>query len=87
LAIEFNDIDLCLRVRAAGYRIVYLPHVLLYHAESRSRGRADNALKLTVRVREQRLMQERWNMSNYVDPNYNPNLTLEREDFSPRLLP
>jgi GT2 family glycosyltransferase len=85
LAIEFNDIDLCLRVRAAGYRIVYLPHVLLYHAESRSRGRSDNALKLTVRVREQRLMQERWNMSNYVDPNYNPNLTLEGDDFSPRL--
>lgn len=85
LAIEFNDIDLCLRVRAAGYRIVYLPHVLLYHAESSSRGSADNALKLTVRVREQRLMQERWNLANYVDPNYNPNLTLEREDFSPRV--
>jgi len=85
LAIEFNDIDLCLRVRAAGYRIVYLPYVLLYHDESTSRGNPDNPLKLRVRVREQRLMQERWNISNYVDPYYNPNLTLRGEDFSPRL--
>jgi GT2 family glycosyltransferase len=84
LAIEFNDIDLCLRVRRANYRIVYLPHVVLYHSESGSRGDADNVLKTMVRVREQGLMHERWDVANYADPYYNANLTLEAEDFSVR---
>jgi GT2 family glycosyltransferase len=84
LAIEFNDIDLCLRVRRADYRVVYLPHVVLYHSESKSRGGADNLLKTMVRVREQGLMHERWDIANYADPYYNANLTLEAEDFSVR---
>jgi GT2 family glycosyltransferase len=38
LQIAFNDIDLCLRIREAGYRIVWTPHAQLYHHESASRG-------------------------------------------------
>jgi GT2 family glycosyltransferase len=38
-AVSFNDVDLCLRIREHGYRIVYTPHVWLEHDESASRGR------------------------------------------------
>ena len=44
-AIEFNDVDFCLRLGAAGYRNVYVPHVELTHYESKSRGIADNPAK------------------------------------------
>jgi len=36
--VVYNDIDLCLRIRAAGYRILQTPHAVLYHYESRTRG-------------------------------------------------
>lgn len=38
LAVAFNDIDFCLKVRRCGYLVVYDPYVKLYHYESRSRG-------------------------------------------------
>src|SRR5262249_38364006 len=34
---EFNDIDLCLKIRDRGYRIVWTPHAELYHYESWTR--------------------------------------------------
>lgn len=85
LANEFNDIDLCLRVRKSGYRIVYLPHVVLYHAESNSRGFPNTIRKTARQIRERRLMERRWSISRYRDPYYNPNLTLDDEDFTVRL--
>jgi GT2 family glycosyltransferase len=36
LRITFNDVDLCLRVGAKGYRIVYTPDVRLLHHESKT---------------------------------------------------
>ena len=36
--VAYNDIDLCLRARETGYRIVFTPHAQLYHYEGRSRG-------------------------------------------------
>jgi len=41
LAVAFNDIDLCLKIREQGYRIVYAPKAELYHHESLSRGTDD----------------------------------------------
>src|SRR4029453_15345290 len=38
LAIDFNDVDYCLKVRRAGYRIVFTPYAELYHYESTSHG-------------------------------------------------
>ena len=38
LAVAFNDVDLCIRIREAGYRIIWTPHAELYHAESKTRG-------------------------------------------------
>src|SRR6185295_11549086 len=46
LAVAFNDVDLCLRIQAAGYRNLYTPHAELYHHESASRGYEDTPEKM-----------------------------------------
>ena len=81
LGVAFNDIDLCLRMRESGYRVVWTPHAQLYHHESLSRG--DDNWRRTNRVDEEiEYMMSRWSSILPHDPNYNPNLTLEFEDFS-----
>lgn len=82
LAIAFNDVDFCLRVQAAGYRNVYLPHVELYHYESKSRGHENTPEKMERFLREQLVMHERWRTGEVPDPHYNRNLTLDTEDFA-----
>jgi O-antigen biosynthesis protein len=81
-AIAFNDVDFCLRLRAAGYRNVYLPHVVLYHHESKSRGVEDTPEKRARFLAEQQLMHERWGTNRVPDPYYNVNLTLATEDYA-----
>ena len=82
LAVAFNDIDFCLKVRQKGLLIVYTPYAELYHYESISRG-TDHTPEKSLRFqREAEYMLENWNQSLQSDPYYNPNLTLEREDFS-----
>jgi O-antigen biosynthesis protein len=82
LAIAFNDIDFCLKVRAAGYRNLYTPYALLYHHESLTRGRDDTLEKQTVFRREFEYMKRTWGEALKSDPAYNCNLTLEFENFS-----
>ena len=41
LPVAFNDIDFCIRLRLAGWRIVWTPDAELYHHESVSRGKED----------------------------------------------
>lgn len=82
LAIAFNDVDFCLRVRAAGYRNVWTPFAELYHHESASRGTEDTAEKLARFHSEVAYMRDHWGEILDRDPAYNPNLTLERMDFS-----
>ncbi len=82
LAVAFNDIDLCLKLRDAGYRNIYTPHALLYHHESISRGRDDTPAKRDIFEREFGYMQRAWREKLCDDPAYNPNLTLEYLDFS-----
>jgi GT2 family glycosyltransferase len=84
LGIAFNDVDLCLKIGAFGLYNVYLPHVVLVHAESSSRGYEDTADKQARYAREAGIMQERWRCASRNDPHYNPHLTLEAEDFSLR---
>jgi GT2 family glycosyltransferase len=91
LAVAFNDLDLCLRMREKGYRIVWTPYAELYHWELVSRG-SDRAPNKIARFRaETRYMTKRWSAALVHDPYYNPNLTVEREDFSlafpPRVVP
>ncbi len=82
LAVAFNDIDLCLRIRANGYRILWTPYAEFYHYESASRGDDLTGEKLKRFHREIEVMFQRWGTHRMADPYYNPNLTLDREDFS-----
>lgn len=82
LAVALNDVDLCLKMIAAGYRNVYLPHVALYHYESKSRGH-DNltTAKLARSLAEKAYMRKTWGKLMDCDPCYNPNLTLTLENY------
>jgi GT2 family glycosyltransferase len=76
LQIAFNDIDFCLRLRAAGYRNIWTPFAELYHHESASRGSEDTDEKKQRFSREVAFMQERWGDALASDPAYNINLSL-----------
>ena len=81
--VAFNDVDMCMRIRKAGYLIVWTPYAELYHYESESRGYEDTTEKQARFVGEVRRFQEKWGKELAAgDLYYNPNLTLEREDFS-----
>ncbi|MBY6190515.1 glycosyltransferase family 2 protein [Microbulbifer agarilyticus] len=82
LAVAFNDVDLCLKVREAGYRNLWTPNAELYHHESVSRGADDTQAKRRRAQREAEYMRRRWGHVLDSDPAYNPNLTLIHEDFS-----
>ena len=84
-AVAFNDVDICLRIRKAGYLVVWTPYAELYHYESRSRGYEDTPEKMMRFQGEADLLRSRWAKELAAgDPYYNPNLTLDREDFSLR---
>lgn len=83
LAVAFNDIDFCLKVRDAGYLVVYNPYVELYHYESKSRGLEDTPEKRERFAREIATLESHWpEIFAKPDPYYNPNLTLKSQDFS-----
>jgi hypothetical protein len=82
LPVAFNDVDLCLRLMESGYRNIWLPQARLYHHESKSRGSDLAPDKFSRFALENVYMQWRWGKWLRSDPYYNPNLTLEREDFS-----
>jgi GT2 family glycosyltransferase len=82
LSVAFNDVDLCLKVREAGYRNLWTPYAELYHHESVSRGADDNDEKRARATRESEYMRKTWGPLLNCDPAYNPNLTLVYEDFS-----
>ena len=82
LAVAFNDIDFCLKLRDAGYRNLYTPHALLIHHESISRGRDDTEEKSRIFKQEYAHMQNFWKDKLQDDPAYNKNLTLDYENFS-----
>jgi GT2 family glycosyltransferase len=82
LAIAFNDVDFCLKVREAGYRNLWTPYAELYHYESISRGVEDTPEKQTRFRGEVEFMKNKWSTVLDFDPFYNINLTKSREDFS-----
>ncbi|MBF0320850.1 MAG: glycosyltransferase family 2 protein [Nitrospirae bacterium] len=82
-ALAYNDVDLCLRLMAQGYRTVWTPYARLIHSESRTRGYE------TTPAQRQRLEEEsirftsRWgHVLKQGDPYYNPNLSRKRGDFT-----
>lgn len=82
LSVAFNDVDLCLRIQEQGYFNVWTPYAELYHHESATRGYEDTPEKQARFSREIDYMKSRWGNELLNDPAYNPNLTLDREDFS-----
>ena len=60
LAVAFNDIDYCMKVRAAGRLVVYAPYALMYHYESKSRGLEDTPEKVARFHREIAIFSRRW---------------------------
>jgi GT2 family glycosyltransferase len=75
LAVDFNDVDYCLRLRQAGYRIVFTPFATLYHHESASFGPRVQSPK------EVELIRSRWGAVMDRDPYYHPELTREFPDY------
>ena len=76
LAVTCNDIDLCLRVRHAGYRVVYVPQAVLMHREAASRGHDASAARMARVVAERDYLRRRWGALATHDPYLNANLCL-----------
>lgn len=81
-AVAFNDVDFCMKLRAAGYLIVWTPFAELTHFESKSRGYEDTPQKQARFSGEVLRFQERWKQELAAgDPYYNPNFSLDSADF------
>ncbi len=76
LAVTCNDIDLCLRVRHAGYRVVYAPDAVLIHREAASRGHDASAAQQARVLRERNYLKQHWGAFATQDPYLNANLCL-----------
>ncbi len=74
LAVAFNDVDLCLRAGAAGWKCVVSPSARLVHREGRSRGADDTPEKIAGFYREFALMRARWGPLLDADPCFPPEL-------------
>ncbi len=84
-SIALNDVDFCLRLRERGYLNIFTPHCEAYHHESASRGYETTPEKEARFNKERAIFQEKWkDILSKGDPFYNPNLTLNREDFTYR---
>ena len=81
--VAFNDVDFCLRVRDAGWRIVWTPYAELYHYESKSRGsdEKDAAKKARFDAEHDRLYAVHGKENILHDPYYSPSLSKDYEDF------
>ena len=77
LAIAFNDVDFCLRLRKQGYRNIWVPYATLYHHESASRGSEHTPEKQKRFERECAYMEKAWGQILHHDPAYNPNLSVD----------
>lgn len=88
LAVAFNDVDLCLKVRKNGYLIVYDPYVKLYHMESKTRGAEDSKEKVRRFQTEIEYMRCHWiDILKNGDPCYNKNLSLTKWNYSLKPIP
>jgi len=82
LAVDYNDIDFCLRIRRSGLRVIWTPHAQLYHHESATRGTARSTAAEQRYQGEIGFMHKNWGPLLECDPAYNPNLELRGLDFA-----
>ena len=82
LAVAFNDVDFCLKIREKGYLIVYNPFVEFWHYESKTRGQEDSPAKIKRFQGEMSRFEQRWpEILDSGDPYYNINLSLDTEVY------
>jgi len=82
LAVAYNDVDLCLKARAAGLRVIFTPHARMVHHESVSRGVDDDPARNSRLRLERSVMLDRWQEMLNTDPAYSPNLALDGGGFA-----
>lgn len=82
LAVAYNDVDLCLKIRALGYYNVFTPFAKLNHYESKTRGYEDTPEKKERHDKEAKYWQQKWDGVYPYDPFYNRNLTPIFQDYS-----
>ncbi len=80
LAVAYNDIDLCMKVREKGYLNVVTPYAELYHYESKTRGLEDNEEKIKRLYKEMELFESMWG-KDLIDPYYNINFSSKQGNF------
>ncbi len=81
LAVAFNDVDLCLKIRGAGYRVIWTPDFAAEHHESLSRGSDDRPMAERRFFHERETMIERYGEALKQDPFYSPHFALDRQPF------
>jgi GT2 family glycosyltransferase/SAM-dependent methyltransferase len=86
-AVAFNDVDICLRLRQAGYSVVWTPFAELLHHESASLGSPSGRERKRRFDSECENLKREWSSKIGHDPFYNPNLTITGGDFAPALPP
>ena len=79
--VTFNDVDLCLKFREAGYNNIYLPFVELTHDESISVGRVLQNRDMNELNKSAKLIRTRWKNIIDHDPYYNPNFHILSSSF------
>ncbi|AMK18931.1 glycosyltransferase [Sphingobium sp. MI1205] len=75
LPVAYNDVDFCLKVSAAGYRVLWAAEILMYHLESQSRGKDISPEKRERLDTDKKRMRERWGERLDKDPFHSPNLS------------
>jgi O-antigen biosynthesis protein len=80
--VNFNDVDLCLKLRAQGYRVVFSPHTALLHLGSASRGPDRSGFDRDRAARELAVLRARWGETLANDPFYNPQLNVDAAPYS-----
>jgi GT2 family glycosyltransferase len=86
-AVNYNDVDLCLRLIKAGYRNLFCPDAVLIHHESKSRGAPSSPEAHAQWQRERQAMLNRWGAALEADPHYSPHLSLLEENLSLTIKP
>lgn len=82
LAVAYNDVDFCLKIKSHGLLNIFTPYSMLYHYESKTRGAEDTDEKIQRFDAEKKYLMNKWQHALENDPYYNINLTKSKEDFS-----
>ena len=83
LAVAYNDVDYCLKIRDEKKLVVYNPFAELYHFESKSRKAEDTRNKVRRLEKETELFESKW--KKYYengDGYYNPNFSRDSLNFN-----